>query len=316
VGFGIAVDQSGHVYVTGETNSDDFSIRNAFQPIYGGSAGGPGDAFVTSLDPAGQPVYSTYLGGSGNEQSIGIAVDTAGNAYVTGITSSPDFPMLNALQGTKPGLDTSAFVTSLDPTGQLLYSTYLGGSGGDGGHGIAVDAGGNAYVTGGTSSPDFPTVNPLQPALGGPGGNAFVAELTADGSALVYSTYLGGSGATLYGGNVGDYGSKIAVDQNGQIFVTGSTTSPDFPTLNAIQPRLRGQQNAFVTSLSTGGGLLYSTYLGGSYIDLSGGMAVDQNDGVYVTGVTYSADFPTVNAFQPTLNGTRNPNAFVAKISP
>ncbi|HLJ95307.1 MAG TPA: SBBP repeat-containing protein [Gemmataceae bacterium] len=315
-GFDIAVDQSGHVYVTGETNSNDFPTVNAFQPTYGGSGTyGSGDAFVTSLDAAGQPVYSTYLGGSGDEQGHGIAVDTAGNAYVTGVTVSPDFPTLNALQGTRPaiGLQTSAFVARLDAAGQPVYSTYLGGSGGsDSGGGIAVDAVGNAYVTGTTGS-HFPTVNPLQATLKGPH-NAFVAELSADGSALLYSTYLGGRG----GDYSGDFGQKIAVDQFGQIFVTGITGSPDFPTLNAIQPKLGGSgkalQNAFVTSLSPGGGLLYSTYLGGSYVDLGLGIAVDQNDGVYVSGVTYSEDFPAVNAFQPAYGG--HGNAFVAKISP
>ena len=141
--------------------------------------------------------------------------------------------------------------------------------------------------------------------------NAFVAELTADGSALVYSTYLGGTGKDTYG----DYANGIAVDQDGQIFVTGATASPDFPTLNAIQPTLRGSiQNAFVTSLSPGGGLLYSTYLGGSWIDLGGGIAVDAAGSAYVTGRTWSADFPTTNALQPVLNGFSN--AFVAKISP
>jgi hypothetical protein len=314
-GFGIAVDQSGHVYVTGETKSDDFPVLNAFQPTYhGNSALGPGNAFVTSLDPAGQPVYSTYLGGSGDEQGINIAVDQYGNAYVVGLTSSPDFPTLNAFQPMHAGTAgaTNAFVTSLDPTGQLRYSTYLGG-GADFGGGIAVDAAGNAYVTGGTGSPHFPTVNPLQATLKG-SRNAFVAELSADGSALVYSTYLGGRG-----GYEGDYGRGIAVDQYGQIFVTGTTGSPDFPTLNAIQPTLGGSgkalQNAFVTSLSPGGGLLYSTYLGGSIVDIGSGIAVDAAGNTYVSGVTYSPDFPTVNAFQPAPGGQFG-NAFVAKISP
>jgi hypothetical protein len=138
-----------------------------------------------------------------------------------------------------------------------------------------------------------------------------VAELTADGSALVFSTYLGGSGKNTYG----DYGHSIAVDQNGRIFVTGATASPDFPTLNAIQPTLRGSvQNAFVTSLSPGRGLLYSTYLGGSWIDTPHGIAVDAAGSAYVTGWTWSADFPTAHALQPVLNGFSN--AFVAKISP
>jgi hypothetical protein len=269
------------------------------------------------MPSAGQPVYSTYLGGSGDEQGVGIAVDQNGHAYVVGVTSSFDFPTSNAFQPMLggPAGYTNAFVTSLDPTGQMLYSTYLGGSGGDGGHGIAVDTGGNAYVTGGTSSTDFPTVNPLQPALGGPAGNAYVAELTADGSALVYSTYLGGSGGTLGG----EYGSGIAVDQHGRIFVIGSTASPDFPTLKAIQPTLggsgRARENAFVTSLSPAGGLLFSTYLGGSNVDLGQGIAMDAAGNTYVSGVTYSPDFPTVNALQPAPGGPHG-NAFVTKISP
>jgi hypothetical protein len=260
-------------------------------------------------------VYSTYLGGSGDEQGHGIAVDTAGNAYVSGITSSPDFPTLNAFQprqaGSRAG-STSAFVTSLDPTGQLRYSTYLGGSSGaDSGGGIAVDGAGNAYVTGWAGSTDFPTVNAFQPTFGGGTGvligDAFVTKFSADGASLVYSTYLGGRGL--------DYGTRIAVDQHGQVFVTGMTLSLDFPTLNAIQPRWGGSQDAFVASLDpTGQQLLYSTYLGGSFIDFAQGMAVDASGNVYVTGSTYSANFPTVNAFQPTLKGTRN--AFVAKISP
>jgi hypothetical protein len=308
VGFGIAADQSGRVYVTGETNSDDFPIHNAFQPIYGGSAGGPGDAFVTSLDPAGQPVYSTYLGGSGDEQGIGIAVDQNGHAYVAGTTSSSDFPTLNAFQPMHAGSagSANAFVTSLDPTGQALYSTYLGGSGGDSGTGIAVDGAGNAYVTGWAGSKDFPTANALQPTFGGGIGDAFVTKFSADGASLIYSTYFGGRSF--------DYGTKIAVDQYGQTFVTGSTKSGDFPTLNAIRPRPGGDQDAFVTSLSTDGGLLYSTYLGGLFIDFAQGIAVDASGNAYVTGVTYSPNFPTANALQPTLRGKAS--AFVAKISP
>src|SRR5438094_3145206 len=177
-------------------------------------------------------VYATYLGSSGWDYGSGIAVDAAGSAYVTGSTSSADFPTANALQAAKAGFQ-NAFVTKLNPTGSaLVYSTYLGGSGGDGGTGIAVDTAGSAYVTGSTSSIDFPTVNPLQAAYGG-GGDAFVSKLDAAGSALLYSTYLGGSG--------GDGGYSVAVDAAGSAYVTGSTNSTDFPTTpGAIQTTYSG----------------------------------------------------------------------------
>src|SRR5437773_487076 len=177
-------------------------------------------------------VYATYLGSSGWDYGSGIAVDAAGSAYVTGSTSSADFPTANALQAAKAGFQ-NAFVTKLNPTGSaLVYSTYLGGSGGDGGTGIAVDTAGSAYVTGATSSIDFPTVNPLQAAYGGDG-DAFVSKLDAAGSALLSSTYLGGSGA--------DAGYGIAVDTLGNAYVTGETRSTDFPTTpGAIQTTYSG----------------------------------------------------------------------------
>ena len=171
----------------------------------------------------------------------------AGNAYVTGFTSSPDFPTANALQPTPPSnLYGHAFVFKLTADGSaLVYSTYLGGSGFESGNGIAVDAVGNAYVTGQTSSPDFPTVNPLQPTLPSvESESAFVAELTADGWAFVYSTYLGGS--------VNDFGQGIAVDAAGNAYVTGLTRSSDFPTANALQPAYGGgKENAFVAKIGT-----------------------------------------------------------------
>jgi hypothetical protein len=212
--------------------------------------------------------YSTYLGGSGGDQGLGIAVDAAGQAYVIGNTSSADFPTLNASQ---PGLGSGfdAFVTKFDAAGARVYSTYLGGNNSDNGNGIAVDAAGNAYVVGETASTNFPTLNASQPSLGG-GGNfdAFVTKLDAAG-ARVYSTYLGGS--ALEGG----YG--IAVDAAGNAYVTGRTTSTDFPTLNASQPSFGGGFNpdAFVTKFDAAGARVYSTYLGGNSVDQGLGIAVD-----------------------------------------
>jgi hypothetical protein len=174
---------------------------------------------------------------------VGIAVDTAGNAYVTGRTQSPDFPTVNPLQPTYGGGDSDAFVTKVNPSGSaLVYSTFLGGSNEEFGFGIAVDTAGNAYVTGATLSPDFPTVNPLQPTLGG-GFDAFVTKLNPSGTALVYSTFLGGRDL--------DRGNGIAVDSAGNAYVTGETSSPNFPTVNPLQPTFGGGfADAFVAKIA------------------------------------------------------------------
>jgi hypothetical protein len=315
-GTGIAADPAGNAYVTGQTNSADFPAANPFQPALSGSA----DAFVAKLNPAGTAlVYSTYLGGSGDEVSRGIAVDSAGNAYVTGDTGSPDFPTANPLQPTiggppcgEVGCSVDAFVAKLNAAGTaLVYSTYLGGSETDGGSGITLDSTGNAYVTGTTNSSDFPTKNPFQAAFNG-FNDAFVAKLNAAGSALAYSTYLGGSGD--------DQSSSIAVDSTGNAYVTGSTGSPDFPTQDPLQPALGGGDcelpcpDAFVTKLNAAGSaLVYSTYLGGSNADLGIGIALDLTGNAYVTGRTYSPDFPTQNPFQAALNGFID--AFVTKLN-
>ena len=259
--------------------------------------------------------YSTFLGGSGGDNGLGIAVDQKGNAYVTGNTFAPDFPTKNPLQPTSGGGNEDAFVAKLNPEGSaLVYSTYLGGSSNDVGDGIAVDAKSNAYVTGTTSSTDFPTENPLQPTSGGGNEDAFVAKLNPEGSALVYSTYLGGSGSE---GEVGKLGSGIAVDTKGNAYVTGSTSSTDFPTKNPLQPTYGGRNyDAFVAKLNPEGSfLIYSTYLGGSLSDYGSGIAVDAKDNAYVTGLTNSTNFPTKNPLQPTLGGEPG-NAFVAKLNP
>jgi hypothetical protein len=323
VGLGIAVDAAGNAYVTGYTDSTDFPTANAFQPSKGGLY--TPNAFVTKLSADGSSlVYSSYLGGSGYANSSGdygngIAVDAAGNAYVTGYAASTDFPTANAFQPNKGGpYIPNAFVTKLSADGSsLVYSTYLGGSGtyGDYGTGIAVDAAGNAYVTGHAESTDFPTANAFQPAKGGASyiANAFVTKFAADGANLLYSTYLGGS--------IGDVGNGIAVNAAGNAYVTGLTISTDFPTANAFQPTKGGGSNvynAFLTKFSSdGASLVYSTYLGASAGDSGNGIAVDAAGNAYVTGFTYSTDFPTANAVQPSNQGaaTQSPNAFVTKVS-
>jgi hypothetical protein len=304
-GAGIAVDSAGNAYVTGFTSSTNFPTANPLR----GTLDGTSDVFVSKLNAQGSAlVYSTYLGGSGSDLGNAIAVDARGDAYLTGQTDSSDFPTVNAFQrtlksGPPPGADS--FVAELNPAGNaLVYSSYLGGSGTDQGTGIAVGPAGNAYVTGHASSTDFPTANALQPTLKTTQGNAFVTKLNAQGS-LLYSTYLGGTG--------GDGGLGIAADAAGDAYVAGYTASSDFPTANAFQSTRKG---GFVTKINPqGSGLVYSTYLGGSAGgDQANAIAVDAAGNTYVTGRTFSTDFPTANAFQKTLKGAVN--AFVTKLNP
>jgi hypothetical protein len=254
-------------------------------------------------------VYSTYLGGSGDDGGNAISVDRDGNEYVTGNTTSADFPTHDALQPTfGGGFYADVFVAKIDRhSGRLIYSTYLGGIGEDRGFGIAVDGTGNAYVTGDTTSTNFPTVNAVQPAYAGGAqsvGDAFVTKLNRDGDRLLYSTYLGGSGS--------DGASGISVDNQGRAHVTGYTGSADFPTVKALQSALRGYNDAFVAKLHRDGSrLLYSTYLGGSDIDAASGIAIGNDGNAYVSGYSWSTDFPTVKALQSALRGESD--AFVAK---
>jgi hypothetical protein len=234
--------------------------------------------------------YATYLGGSGQDSGLAIAVDADGSAYIAGKTTS-NFPTKNPLQP-NPGGSFDAFVAKLNATGSaLVYSTYLGGSGSDEARAIAVDSEGNAYVTGVTASVNFPKVNPFQTALSG-ANDAFVAKLHATGSALVYSTYLGGSG-TL------DEGRGIAVDTTGHAYVTGQTTSASFPPVTPLRLGIIGSSDAFVAKLQpTGAALVYLTYLGGGSADIGHDIAVNAAGHAYVTGSTGGNNFPLVNAYQ------------------
>jgi Bacterial Ig-like domain (group 3)/Beta-propeller repeat len=309
-GSGIAVDSGGNAYIAGLTQSTDFPITpGAFQTSCNPNF--CGDAFVTKINPTGSAlVYSTYLGGSKGAGGAGVAVDSAGNAYVVGSTFSSDFPTKNPLQPNYAGGGLywgDAFVSKFDPTGSaLVYSTYLGGSAGDGAFSVAVDSEGNAYITGVTTSTDFPTKNALQPNYGGGGdyyGDAFVTKINAGGSALVYSTYLGGSGGELSAG--------IAVDSSGNAYVTGITASTDFPTKNALQPANAGKTDVFVTKFnSTGSALIYSTYLGSKDSDVGYGIAADSAGNAYVIGAA-GRNFPVTTGALRTIG----PAAFVTKFN-
>jgi hypothetical protein len=301
-GLGIAVDSAGNAYVTGWTLSTNFPTSSPIQATTGGGY----DAFVTKLDATGASlVYSTYLGGSGTDEAFAIAVDSTSNAYVTGLTYSNNFPLVSPLQPAYGGVE-DAFVLKMNSSGSaLVYSTYLGGTSTDEGRGIALDSSGNAYVTGWTTSNDFPTANAAQSAYQ-EGQDAFVAKLDGTGATLAYSTYLGGTGA--------DQGSSIAVDSSGQAYVTGYTTSTNLPLANPIQPTYGGNQDAFVSKLSaTGVALVFSTYLGGHDVDTGTGIAVDSAANPYVTGATFSNDFPTASPLQAATGGDYD--AFVAKLA-
>jgi hypothetical protein len=274
-------------------------------------------------------VYSTYLGGSGDEQPSGIAADSSGNAYVAGYTDSADFPL--ATLGSLPAGSTHIFVVKLDPTGSnLVYADYIGGNSEDYGYALALDSANNVYVTGSTASSDFPLVNPYQASY--PGSfNGFLTKVSADGSSLLYSTYLGGNGS--------DQPSSIAVDGSGGVVVAGNTTSTNFPVNNAYQSAVSPNQGGvsgnygFVSKFSPDGAtLVYSTYLGGNSnvaFDCGGtpcwpspysavaGVAVDSNGNAYAAGITNTYNFPTTPSAYLTTNTVQEDGTagFVTKFS-
>ena len=308
----IGVDATGNAYVTGTTISRDFPTVNALQPNYLASGLMPLDAFVTKISPDGSKLlYSTFLNGTATSGGTAIAVDAAGNAYVTGATTSRDFPVTTGAFQTAYGgaggqrisllSSGDAFVTKLDPSGKLSYSTFLGGSQDDIGVGIAIDAQGNAYIAGSTMSPNFPVRSPFQAAFKGAGGDinyttgdGFVAKLNPQGTALLFSSFLGGA--------KDDRAAAIALDASGNIFVAGNTFSPDFPvTAAAQQPTYKGDHasdavrtgDAFFVQISSAGALVHSTYVGGTGNDFAAGIAVDSQGAVVVSGGTDSTDFLT-----------------------
>jgi hypothetical protein len=332
--LGIAVDGNGNAYVTGQTSAEavinvipppvvpppTFPIINAYQSTLGGVT----DAFVTRFSATGSGlIYSSYLGGSGQDVGLAIAADSSGDAYITGLTYSTNFPTsASPLQGTNKGAGDAFLAevnTNLSGTASLLYSTYIGGTGLDQGNGIALDAAGNIYVTGVTTS-RAATLGFTQPAgayqpdctldtLGVCEGDVFVIKVKPASTPPLYFTYLGGSHA--------DSGAGIAIDPLGDAYITGSTNSPDFPIAGAVfQPDYGGgNADAFVTELNpAGSALVYSTFLGGSNTDTGAGIAVDINGDAFVAGQTCSLDFPLSAPLQPTPGG--NCDAFVSKIIP
>ncbi len=307
--YSLALDENENLYLTGAA-LPSLPTVNAEQE----SSAGFLDAFVSKFDPTGTTLlYSTFLGGSLDDQGRDIAVDENGNAYVVGITSSSDFPTEKPIQSQNAG-SYDVFLAKLVPSGNSLdYSTYLGGVGEDGllgGLALAIDAPRRSgsgdplvvsvYLSGSTNSPDFPTVTAFQPNYGG-GVDAFVAKVGNTGSELLFSTFLGGTNS--------DFGGDVAVDraapnEEGHAYVVGTTFSEDFPVVTPMQPQIGGDSDIFLTKFQPdGSGLIYSTYLGGNDAEEGRGVTVNQLDRPYVTGHSESDNFPLERAAQDELAG-------------
>jgi hypothetical protein len=318
IGRGISLEGA-VAYISGETTSTNMPTRNAYQATFGGST----DAFLAKFNTAATGdasfLYATYMGGSADDYSggrgltdigHGVASDAAGNAYVTGLTSSTNFPVRNAFQnsyagGGNPDAWAARINTTLSGDPSLAYSTYLGGTGGEAGRDVAVDGSGNVYVLGDSSSTAFP----IRSGYGNCSGNLgpFVAKFNMAGSgdgSLLYSTCFGANGTGRSSG--------IYVDSAGHAFITGKTSSATFPQVQGIQA-FGGVQDAFVLELNaTGDGLVFSTFLGGSGSDAGYDIAVDSNNNTYVVGSTSSTNFPVVNPQYPNAG---NGEAFVSRIN-
>jgi hypothetical protein len=301
--YAIALDSAGNIYLAGQTASTNFPLRAGGTP-------GDRDIFIAKLDPTGNHlIYSTVLGGAQTDCARAIAVDAAGNAYVAGYTSSSDFPVTAGAYQTQSRGSEDGFVLKLSPSGTLVYSTYLGASGRDFATAIAVDASGNAYVAGYTSSVSFPIVaGAIQSSYAGGFFDAFVTKVNATGTALLYSTFIGGSG--------NDTASSIAIDPNGNAYIAGQTDSSNFPaSAGVVQTSNAGGTDAFVAKLNaSGSAIVFSTYLGGSSNELGNAIAIDSSQNVYIAGATASVDFPvSAGAFQPAIGASYD--AFLTKLN-
>jgi pimeloyl-ACP methyl ester carboxylesterase len=302
IGAGIITDTAGAIYVTGYTNSGNFPTVGA----YDATANGDYDVFVTKLNPNGQSVvYSTFVGGIGDDRASAIAAFPSGEVAITGYTSSSDYPTQNPYDNSANGLQ-DAFVTRLSAAGNsLVYSTYIGGAGDDRAHGIAVDASGRVYIAGETASSDFPSPSGFDNSANG-GFDCFAARLSSSGATLEYGTYLGGSS------DDGAFG--IAVDNAGVAYLAGYTSSSSFPTASPYDGTHNFGYDAFVSKISASGGTLsYSTFLGGTGADWATGIARDGSNNMYITGLTTSNLFPTANAYDGSFASVFD--AFVTKIA-
>jgi len=299
-GDGIAIDSTGNVWITGYTESDDLPTIDPIQDTKVASY----TAYVARISPAGALEWSSYLGGNSAEYGDGIAVDSTGNAWVVGGTSSSDFPTPGGFATALAG-DFDVFVARIAPSGYLAWASFLGGAGEDDGYDIKIDATGNAWVAGDTTSANFPTKGAFQETLSGTA-DCFVAEITPAGT-LLCSSYFGGDDV--------DRCAALAVDSTGNAWVTGASYSSDLPTPGGFQTANAGSGDAFVARITPYGTLDWATYLGGAGgYDAGDGIAIDASGAVWIAGYTFSSSFPTRGAFQASLKG--NTDAFLARISP
>ena len=277
----IAFTSNDSCYAVGYTSSNNFPTQDAYNNTFGGIV----DAYITKFSSEGALRWSTYFGG--NDTDICNSVDTYsdGSCYVTGYTNSKNFPVINAFNSTWSGF-SDAFVAKFAANGTLLWSTYLGGNDYDQSYSIAVASDGSCFVTGWTSSINFPTLNAYDNDLDIY--DAFIAKFSSEG-VLLWSTYFGGSGIDGFGG------CDIAVDFDDGCYIIGSTTSEDFPVLNAFDDSFNGARDLFIARFNTNGSLLMSTYFGGEEVEDGMGVAVASNGSYYVTGTTFSLGYPTTN---------------------
>jgi hypothetical protein len=315
----LVVDNNGFAYITGYTNSTDYdTTAGAFQTTYGG---GWSDIIVTKLNTSGTGlVYSTFLGGYyfnvniGDDRGYGIAVDNSGQVFVTGITYSTNFPVTTGVIQSNYIDGGDVFVTKLNASGTaLIYSTYLGGSNMDAAFGIKIDSNGNAYIAGKTLSNNFPTTSGAFQTFMAGGGDVFVTKINPSGSAIIYSTYIGGSDY--------DVANDIAIDNSGNVFITGEARSLNYPVTagayQTIHEGTNGAPDVFVTKLNANGStLIYSTFIGGSLNDIGYGIDIDAAGNAYVTGGTFSSNFDTTAGAYQTTPGILGRDIFVTKLDP
>ncbi|MHA2296877.1 MAG: SBBP repeat-containing protein [Candidatus Hodarchaeales archaeon] len=324
--FSVAVDSQSNIIISGSTYSTVFPVLNAYQDTYGGGDTSEdyhvygGDGFVAKFNATGQLTWSTFLGGTSLDCAKYVTVDASDNLIIIGTTNSTDFPItVDAYQSSYSGGAYDLFITKIAPNGTLIYSSYFGGSSQDEPDDIVLDSSGNLIITGWTASIDFPlTADATSSEIGGDY-DAILVKFAPDCKTLLYSTYFGGSDS--------EFAEEITIDNQGNIILSGSTTSPDLPiTDDAYQDTIKGlgsERDFFVAKFSSDNQLSYATYFGGSQADDCYGLAVDSTGNIILTGRTWSPDFPTKNAYQEDYTGLNNlPSSehgeidgFIAKLS-